>query len=107
MRDLVAGKRRMIKATEVKHIAVPFFEGLNIELMIAWAKGQPGNVMYAFPIVQREIERLPRAYIANIIYTITGDAFKNWVARQVDLRNAKVAQEADMIEMDSQIAAIY
>ena len=81
MRDLVAGKRRLIKATDVKHIAVPFFEGLSIETMIEWAKGQPGNVMQALPIVQREIERLPRAYIANIIYTLTGDAFKNWIAR--------------------------
>ena len=45
--------------------------------------------------------------MANIIFTLTGDAFKKWIAKQVDERNSKVAQEADMIEMDSQIAAIY
>ena len=31
--------------------------------------------MKALPIVKREIDKLPRAYIANIIYTMTGDAF--------------------------------
>ena len=63
--------------------------------------------MDAFPIVKRELDKLPRAYIANVIYTLTGAAFVKWVEKQVNDRNAKVAREANMIEMDSQIAAIY
>ena len=63
--------------------------------------------MKAFPIVRRELDKLPRAYIANVIHTMTGDAFVKWVEKQVNERNAKVAREANMIEMDSQIAAIY
>lgn len=34
MRDLVAGKRRMIKTDKVKTINVPFFEGLSIDHML-------------------------------------------------------------------------
>ena len=63
--------------------------------------------MQAFHIVQREVDRQPSAYVANVNYALAGDSFKAWITRQVDQRNAKVAQEASMIEMDSQIAQIY
>ena len=101
MRDLIAGKRKMIKTDQVKTINVPFFDGLSKEQMLAWAASQPGEVMDAFPIVKREVEKLPREYIANVIHTITGDAFVRWIEKQVNERNAKVAREANMIEMDS------
>ena len=101
MRDLIAGKRKMIKTDQVKTINVPFFDGLSKEQMLAWAASQPGEVMDAFPIVKREVEKLPREYIANVIHTITGAAFVQWIEKQVNERNAKVAREANMIEMDS------
>ena len=107
MRDLIAGKRRMIKTDEVRTINVPFFEGISIDSMLNWAAAQPQDVMQAFPIVQREVLKMPRAYIANTIYTITGDAFVKWIEKQVNSRNAKLQREADMIEMDTQIAEIY
>ena len=107
MRDLVSGRRRMIKTDQVKTINVPFFEGLSIERMLEWADSRPENVMQALPIVKRERDKLPRAYIANVIFTITGAPFVKWIEKQVNERNAKIQREADMIEMDSQIAAIY
>ena len=107
MRDLIAGKRRMIKTDEVRTINVPFFEGISIDSMLNWAAAQPQDVMQAFPIVQREVLKMPRAYIANTIYTITGDAFVKWIEKQVNSRNAKLQREADMIEIDTQIAEIY
>jgi hypothetical protein len=39
-------------------------------------------VMMALPLLERERLKLPRGYIANVIYTIVGEDFKN----QVDLR---------------------
>ena len=35
--------------------------------------------MEALPLVQREILKMPRAYLANIIYTLSGAAFEKWV----------------------------
>ena len=101
MRDLVAGRRRMIRTDQAKTINVPFFEGLSIDSMLQWAAKRPEKVMDALPAVKREVDKLPRAYIANIIFTITGDAFVKWVEKQVNDRNAKIQREADMIEMDS------
>ena len=63
--------------------------------------------MEVFPVIKREIDKLPRAYIANCIFTLTGQAFQNWVNQQVNERNAKVAREKDTIQMDPAIAAIY
>ncbi len=37
MRDLVAGKRRLIKLDDVKVIQIPYFEGLSIDQMLQWA----------------------------------------------------------------------
>ena len=107
MRDIVAGKRKMIKQSEVRVISVPFFEGLSIEKMLEWSAGRVEGVMEVFPIIKREVDKLPRAYIANCIFTLTGQAFQNWVTQQVNERNAKVAREKDTIQMDPAIAAIY
>ena len=49
--------------------------------------------MEVFPVIKREIDKLPRAYIANCIFTLTGQAFQNWVNKVVNERNARVARE--------------
>ena len=46
--------------------------------MLYHAKNWDG-VKMALPIETREIEKLPRAYLANVIYTVVGDPFKEWV----------------------------
>ena len=107
MRDIVGGKRRMIKQADVRVIQVPFFEGLSIEHMMDWAKSRPEGVMEVFPVIEREVKKLPRAYIANCIFTLTGAAFQGWINKQVNDRNAKVAREQDTIQMDPAILAIY
>ena len=86
MRDIVAGKRRWIKADDMKHITIPHFEGLTVEKMLEYAAGR-NEVMDYLPIVKRETEKLPRQYIANVIYTIVGQPFKQWVTEKVDERH--------------------
>ena len=65
------------------------------------------NVMVALPIISREIDKLPRYYIANVIYTIVGEAFANWVNTRVNTRNRKVTHEENMIELDPEIFQLY
>ena len=74
LRDLVARKRRLIKCKDVKHIIVPQYEGLTIDDMLAFGE-QYEEVMRALPVVGKEILKLPRAYIANVIHTVVGDPF--------------------------------
>ena len=37
------------------------------------------EVMKALPIVEKETKKMPRQYIANIIYTIVAEPFYKWV----------------------------
>ena len=106
MADLAAGKRRRIKEKDVRHITIPHFEGLKIEAMLEFAAGY-NSVMQALPLTQREREKLPRGYLANIIYTIIGDDFKTWVNRLVDIRHEQRRQQEDMIHLDPEIAQIF
>ena len=83
MRDLVSGKKKRIKGTDVKHLNVPQYEGLKIEAFFKFANNYP-EVLRALPTEQAEKEKLPRQYVINVIYTLVGEPFRNWVDKQVD-----------------------
>ena len=71
--------------------------------MLHNAKKHPGFANY-LPLEEKEIEKLPRAYLANLIYTIIGEKFKLWVKQKVQDRTDKRTAEQDMaIEMDPAI----
>ena len=55
----------------MKTIQVPHFEGLTFDTMLHNAKKHPGFINY-LPDEEREVEKLPRSYLANLIYTIVG-----------------------------------
>ena len=78
MKDLVSGKRRRIKGTDVKHLNVPQYEGLKVESFYNFAKSYP-ECMRCFPEEKIEMEKLPRQYIINVIYTTVGLPFRIWV----------------------------
>ena len=107
MRDLCSGKRRRIDGKDVKHIMVPQFEGLAIKHMLTFGfKYDP--VQDALPIVEKEVLKLPRQYVANVIHTLVGQDFVSWVNEQVNTRHKKVADDRNMnIELDPEIARIY
>ena len=100
LRDMASGKRSHIKSVDVKFIEIPHYEGLTIEEMLEKAEAIP-DVMKVLPIIQKEREKLPRAYIGNVMYTIVGKPFADWVDLKVKERHAKVKAEREMqIEMD-------
>ena len=60
------------------------------------------------PSIEREIKKCHREFIANIIYTIVGQPFKDWVASVADARNEKIIVDQDLqINMDPQIFAVF
>ena len=100
------GVKRIIYSDRVKHIDVPQFEGLSIQAIFDFASGDQ-DVESALP-PSNEIKKLSRAYLANVIYTIMGQLFQDWVNAQVEIRNRKIALEGNnVIAMDPQIAAIF
>ena len=63
--------------------------------------------MDALPI-DKEIKKLSRQYLANVIFTIIGKPFSDWVDRQCEKRNQKVREGNDMlVSLDPEIAQIF
>ena len=64
--------------------------------------------MKAFPIVKLERDKLPRQYVINVIYTIVGQDFREWVNRLVDQRHEELVEKKQLyIEMDPEVAEVY
>lgn len=82
---------------------VPHFEGLTIERMLHHAN-KAADIMKALPIEEKEIDKFPRVYIANVMYTIIGDTFRQWVMRKCEERHAKIISTQNMaINMDPEV----
>ena len=71
--------------------------------MLKHARAFP-QVFQVLPKRESEIDKLPRWYIANVIYTLVGPVFKEWVDSIIEERNQKIAKEQDlMIDMDPEV----
>merc|ERR1712091_168034 len=94
----------MLKAKDIKHVTVPQFEGLAIKDLLEFARPYD-EVIAALPQVKTEIDKLPRQYIANIISTLVGKPFDEWIDERVNARHEKRAEENNLnIQMDPEIA---
>ena len=57
---------------------------------------------------ERDIRRLPRQWVINLIYSLKGDEFREWVSGLIRGRNEHLALQNDlMIELDPQIAEAF
>ena len=83
LKEQASGARTRINANAIKHINVPQFEGLTIETMFEYAKMFP-EVMKCLPLEEKEILQLPRQYLANVIYTVVGKPFQDWVNVKIE-----------------------
>ena len=81
----------MGKAENIRHISCPSYPGLSIEALFDFAKKHPITEKY-WPD-PRDRHKLPRSYVANVIYTLVGDAFADYVAKKIEERNKKLAME--------------
>ena len=106
LKDLAAGNKRKILSKHIKHIDIPQYEGLSISNLMEYAR-EHQEVMHALPI-EREIKKLSRQYIANVIFTLVGSDFQHWVDDRISKRNQKVTNERNLnIEFDEDVAEIF
>ena len=61
-------------------------------------------VVNALPVI-REVRKMPRGYICNVIYTLVGEPFKKWVAEHCEERNELFQKKHGMeIKLQARIA---
>jgi hypothetical protein len=64
-------------------------------------------VVDCLPVI-REIRKMPRQYICNVIFTCLKDPFQEWVNERCSQRNADIAVEHNLnIELDANIAKAF
>ena len=91
LRDLATGSKKYIKSEKVRVMNVPQFEGLCTADILKFSESYPAVAQH-LPLA-KEIAKLPRQYIINIVFSIVGQPFDHWVKSQIQLRNDKLLQE--------------
>ena len=106
LKDIITNKKISISLDDVKPINVPYYKGLSIENILAFA-GKYEIVQKALPVI-KETLKFERSYICNVINTLLGEEFQKWVDDRVQERNMKVAVEGNqIIDMDPAIADVF
>lgn len=85
---------------------VPMYKGLTIDNILAEGRRSP-EVNNYLPD-EKDLHRLPRQWLANVIYTLVGEEFQNWVTECIRNRNDHIAEKQNLIvELDPVIAAAF
>ncbi len=107
LKELIRSERTHIKRDAHRTIGIPQYEGLAVKDILAYIQDKP-EVMLALPAVESEIKNLPRDYLGNVIITILGDEFQQWVDDRVVERNEKRKEEGKQnVEMDPEVEAAF
>lgn len=95
-----------IKAAAIQVLYVPLYKGLTIETILEQGRKNE-QTMHYLPD-ERDIHRLPRQFIAAIVFSIVGEPFKAFVSQGIKERNDAVAENRNlMIELDPAIAEAF
>jgi len=121
LRDLARGRKKSklkqlfistfthieILSKNIKHISVPHYESLSIEKIKEFCRGLPHDIPNYMPD-KGEIHKVSREWICNVVATVLGTTFTNWVKERIEARNEEVREKKDMnIELDADIAAAF
>ena len=92
-----------IKKGQHQEIYCPQYEGISVKGMLEMVKNYPAIMQYLPD--EKEIHLLPRQWIANVIYTVVGKDFEDWVTRHIKARHEKYSSKNNLIiSMDPEIA---
>ena len=106
LKDLSSGTKKFIKCDDVKYCHAPQYEGLSLECILDQANRYERVSQYLPD--ERDIRKLPRQFVLNVVYSCVGGEFQQWVDTQVSTRNQKfVADDRMMIELDPEVAKAF
>ena len=106
LKDLMSGKKKRIKGKDVHWIAIPQYESLTIQKITDFVA--PHGVVADYLPETKEINKLPKQWIANVCHTLLKRTFSDWVRAQVDERNKNLLVKKDMlIDVDQEIADAF
>ena len=121
MKDLIAGKKKCkcqpsitsfvfsradIRCDSVKVLFAPQYESLSISEVLK--KARDWELVWQYLPDERDLHRLPRSWLVNLIFSVVGGPFRDWVDARVEERNAKhVDDNNKMIAVDPEVLAAF
>ena len=95
-----------VRCDDVKVIYVPYYDTLTIELISAEALKFPEIAPY-WPH-ERDLPRINRSWLCNMINTVVGARFSMWVSETIKDRNEKLSVDRNMdLKLDPEVANIF
>ena len=106
LKSLINGERKFIHCDKVQYLSVPQYEGLGIKEFLQQAARYPETAR--FLPEPDEQKKLPRQWVINLVYTLAGKPFADWVLEHIEARNSKLVQQRKMaISMDPEILRAF
>jgi hypothetical protein len=106
MKDLISGARHFIPCHQVRQLYVPQYDTLKIELILEKVMTIPEAVIH-LPDA-KEICKCPKQWLVNIIYSVVGEDFADWVKQRIKERNDKVTVLRDLnISIHPEVLAAF
>ena len=78
LRDLSTGDKKRIRGIDVKSMHVPCYENLKLDDFVKLIQDHP-FVPMCLPDREKEMIKMGRTYLINVLYTRLGEKFKVWV----------------------------
>ena len=86
---------------------MPHYDNLTIEKIRAFTSTKQFDIDSHLPD-PIEIHKVSREWICNVIATVMGTVFTDWVRERINKRNEEVKDKGDMnIELDADIAEAF
>jgi hypothetical protein len=106
MKDLISGSKKYLHCENMAHLYVPQYDTLKITKIMEEAS-RVSEVMAHLPIL-KELEKVPKQWLCNVIYSVMGSNFAQWVQERVRERNERVTVLRDLnINIDPQVLAAF
>ena len=106
LKDIIGRKKAWVHNDDVKTCHVPQYKRLSIDKIMEFLADKPMVDVY-FPD-EPDMPKVPKQWIVNVCAAVLGNVFKQWVAEQIEERNAEMADKRDlMIAMDPHMAAKF
>jgi hypothetical protein len=106
MKDIIGGIKLFIPCHKIRHLYVPQYDTLKLELILKNVLSIPEAVKHLPD--EKELCKLPKSWICNITYSVVGDSFAEWVHQRIVERNEKVTIKRDLnISIEPRVLAAF
>ena len=96
-----------MKAKDVRHISVPYYESLTLNRISEFLLDGNSHVFQYMPDRQ-EIHKVNKEWICNICASVLKNIFTDWVKLKIKKRNEDFVEKRELgIELDPDVAEAF